>query len=801
VFWVHAGTRARFEEGYRRIAEATKMNGWNDKKVDILQLVRSWLCDESNGQWTMVIDNADDADVFFNNGSQNLTTGNLDESAELLSNFLPQSPNGSILVTSRNQDVAQKLIGASSGIVEVKPMDTGNALALLEKKLGFIAAKDDAMRLICALDFMPLAITQAAAFINQRAPRMSLSRYVDEVGRSDKDRARLLKKDVGDSRRDGQASNSIIATWQISFEHIRKQVPTAARLLSLMSMFDRQGIPESLLLDQYGDSEEGEVDFEDDIHTLCSFCLIEMSEDGREFEMHQLVQFSTKKWLELCSELEKWRATYAALMDASFPVGQHENWPVCHALFPHALAMVSNKPQDTLALEMWASVLFKAAWYVRELGQYRKAIELDFIALEVRRNVLGAEHPDTLNSLDSLGLVLEGQGNYREAETVHHQVMEVRERVLGPDDPSTLTSISNLASTYRKQGRWKDAEELFVIVLETRKIKLGVEHPHTLTSMAKLASTYWDQGRWKDAEDLDVQVLETRKTKLGESHPDTLVSMANLATTYGNQGRWDEAEELELQVLETRKIKLGEDHPQTLGSIANLASTYKEQGRWNDAEELEVQVLETRKTKLGESHPDTLVSMANLATTYGNQGRLDDAEELELQVLETRKTKLGEDHPDTLTSMANLAITYGNQDRWDDAQELEIQVLETRKAKLGEDHPDTLDSKANLASTYWRQGRWDDVEELEVQVLETRKTKFGEGHPDTLAIMNNLAVTWRWQGNHTKALDLMRECVQICRRVLGASHPETIASSATLSIWEAEQMDTTTEAMARDVQI
>jgi len=65
AFWVHGGTRARFEEGYRRIAEATRMDGWDNPKADVLRLVRSWLCDESNGRWVMVLDNADDLDVLF----------------------------------------------------------------------------------------------------------------------------------------------------------------------------------------------------------------------------------------------------------------------------------------------------------------------------------------------------------------------------------------------------------------------------------------------------------------------------------------------------------------------------------------------------------------------------------------------------------------------------------------------------------------------------------------------------------------------------------------------------------------
>ena len=63
MFWVHASSKARIEEGYRRIAEATRLPGRDDPKADILQLVRAWLCDESNGRWVTVVDNADDSSV------------------------------------------------------------------------------------------------------------------------------------------------------------------------------------------------------------------------------------------------------------------------------------------------------------------------------------------------------------------------------------------------------------------------------------------------------------------------------------------------------------------------------------------------------------------------------------------------------------------------------------------------------------------------------------------------------------------------------------------------------------------
>ncbi|KAF2175866.1 hypothetical protein K469DRAFT_52280 [Zopfia rhizophila CBS 207.26] len=306
VFWVHASSRARFEEGYRKIAERAKLPGWDQPDVDILKLVHSWLCDEANGRWVMIVDNADDLGVFprpsqRGKGSKDDVSSN---AAASLLEFLLQSLNGSILITSRSRDVAFRLTGSYADIIRVQPMDQAHALALLRNKLDGSFEQDDAAALVEALDYMPLAITQAAAYISQRAPRATVSRYLQDLRKGDQDRAKLLEMDIEDSRRDGTASNSIIATWQISFEHILRARPSATQLLSLMSLFDRQGIPESLLSGRYQEDNDASPDFEDDLNTLTSFSLVATDVDGYQFEMHRLVQFSTRKWLELQGELE-----------------------------------------------------------------------------------------------------------------------------------------------------------------------------------------------------------------------------------------------------------------------------------------------------------------------------------------------------------------------------------------------------------------------------------------------------------------------------------------------------------------
>jgi hypothetical protein len=788
--------------------------------------VHDWLCDEKKGKWALILDNVDDASFLVEarrTGQDEQTIGIQSGNPRSLVSYLPQCPHGSILITTRSEDEALNLV-EQRDIITIGPMSSEDALTLFENKLGGVDDGsndgDVAAELLVALELMPLAIVQAAAYILRRKSRYSVREYLQSFRESDRKRTSLLDYNGKQLRRDREAKNSIIVTWQISFNYIRKIRPSAADLLSLMSFFDRQGIPDALLQkrseqiksrqDQresdasncfdsdtgYSDDEEGSTPqssmsdgFEEDVSVLRNYSFISVNANGTTFEMHGLVQLATRKWLEAHGQMERWKGQFIKNLEAKLPTGEYENWDSCQALFPHAQSAAAQKPKEQDSLTEWASVLYKAAWYAWKTGKGVEAEKMSVQVLKTRKKILGDEHEDTLDGIELVGAVYKLNGRWDAAEELEIQVIETRKKKFGADHPSTLTSMDHLASTFWNQGRWDDAEKLLVQVIETRKMKHEMDHPETLISMANLASTFWNQGRWDEAEKLEVQVMETRKTKYGMDHPDTLASIGNLASTYQKQGRWNDAEKLEVQVMETRKTKHGMDHPDTLTSIGNLASTYRNQGRWDDAEELEVQVMETSQTKLGVDHPSTLTSMASLASTFWNQGRWDEAEKLEVQVMETRKTKFGVDHPDTLISMGNLALTYEKQDRWGEAEELQVQVMEMSKTKLGVDHPDTLRSMANLALTFWNQGRWDDAEELEVQVMETSKAKLGVDHPSTLTSMNNLAFTWKGNGKEIEAVRLMEDCIRVQKRVLGLNHPDSISSSTALDAWKAEQED------------
>ncbi|RAO73452.1 uncharacterized protein BHQ10_009464 [Talaromyces amestolkiae] len=650
VFWVHASTRARFEEAYRHIADRLELPRRDDPNVDVLQLVRNWLCDETNGQWMMIVDNADDIEVFY---LKQTRTG--DESSPPaptpLATYLPQSRNGSILITSRSKDAAARLAGGYRNIKEVFAMDETQALDLFRNKLGCASDEEGAVDLLRALDYIPLAITQAAAFINRRG-RMTASGYLDEFQRNDKKRKSLLNWDSGDLRRDESASNSVVLTWQISFEHIHEQRRSAAELLSLMSFFNPQGIPEWILrrhsksVAKAGDEDEADNAFDEDLGTLQSYSLITATADRDVCEMHALVQFCTRVWLSSFSDAKRWKQKFLGLMARESPQADFKNWVKCRQLLPHVVCLYESELPSDEAVKKWALMLNNAAWYMQTgLGKYDEAEKLNRRVLEGCEKELGVQHLVTLTSVSNLALVLQYQGKYDEAEKLNQRALEGSEKELGVQHPDTVTSVNNLAIVLQYQGKYNEAEKLYQRALKGCEKELGKKHPDTLTSVSNLAMVLRFQGRYDEAEKLNRQALEGREKELGKKHPDTLTSVSNLAMVLRYQGRYDEAEKLNRQVLEGCEKELGVQHPDTLTSVSNLAVVLRDQGKYNEAEKLNRRAVEEREKELGVQHPDTLNSIYGLACLLDKQKRYTEASELYQRACDGYKQKLGSQHP------------------------------------------------------------------------------------------------------------------------------------------------------------
>lgn len=687
MLWAHASNTSRLEQSFREIAEIMKVRGRYEPHADIFKLVHDWLRDERKGHWLLVVDNADDAGVLSaraNNSqdSQTSSVANTDNSGSILhhhlSTYLPQSRHGSVLVTSRTRQAAIQVV-EDSDIIPIEPMDAAAAHTLLRKKLGDETSDEDIAdsidELAAALDYMPLALAQAAAYIRRRAPRCSVQQYLKEYKQSDHRATSLLNHVAGDLRRDTSASNAILITWQISFDHVRSIRQSAADLLSLMSFFDRQGIPEDLLYGYHGpakdddtkdidtedentkdDATENNDSFEDDLKTLRDYSFVTATQSVNIFEMHSLVQLATRKWLESQDQLMKWREQFISNLCAEFPGRDHENLERCQALFLHTKAAMTQRPQSKKSLEEWASLLFKVGRYAYLQGRVEEVEAMALLSKDVRSNMLGHESVETLDSMELIGQAMQINHRYKDAETVHRQTLKIREKVLGRDHVDTLDSMMNLAFVLDLQGRNLEAEATNRQALAMQERVLGHEHPHTLITIQDLGWVLLNQGKYQEGEAMLRQALVLRQKVHGLEHPRTLGCAGDLASALERQGRRKEAEVMSRDVLAISEKVLGREHCSTLMSAHNLAYILSRQDMIKEAEVIYRQTLATREEVLGPNHPDTLHTVNTLASLLAKRGCYGESLALYDRACAGRANVLGEDHPDTHSSYKSRSV-------------------------------------------------------------------------------------------------------------------------------------------------
>jgi hypothetical protein len=567
IIWIPATNAESLHQAYLDAAQQLGIPRWDDDKEDVKRLVQGYLGKESTGRWLLVFDNADEIDMWTARAGSGLQHG---QGSQPLIDYLPKSKQGTILFTTRDRKIAVKL--AQQNVVDVPAMGRDAATQLLEKCLvnqDLVNSRQDTSALLSQLTYLPLAIVQAAAYINEN--EIALADYLSLLAEQEEEVIQLLSEEFEDDGRYRDVKNPIATTWLISFEKIRQRDLLAADYLSFMACVEPKDIPQSLL--PPGLSRKRETDA---IGTLTAYSFLTRRPADHALDLHRLVHLAMRNWLRKEEQLAQSTEKAIVRLEEVFPNSSHENRSLWRTYLTHV----------------------------------RYVLESDFVDKDWEAR---------MDLMWRYGKCLYQDGRWDEAEVPITQVLETRKRVLGADHPDMLISMAKLASTYRNQGRWDAAEELEVQVMETRKKKLGADRPSTLTSMANLASTYRNQGRWDAAEELEVQVMETRKKKLGADHPSTLTSMANLASTYSNQGRWDAAEELEVQVMETSKKKFGEDHPSTLTSMNNLAMTWKRCGQETKAISLMEDCVQLQKHILGDNHPYSISSSVRLASWKADQ--------------------------------------------------------------------------------------------------------------------------------------------------------------------------------------
>ncbi|CZR52799.1 uncharacterized protein PAC_02676 [Phialocephala subalpina] len=758
AFWIHASTAADFTYSYRQIAEAAKIPRRDDPKVDILDLTSRWL--ESNGPWLIVLDNCDDAELFF----KPLPAPGPDElyvqKRKTLSDYLPRAPNGIILITTRDHRAGSRLCGAKPSI-DVDRMDPSEAKELCFRKLQDQEIDEETLdTLLTKLEYLPLAITQAIAFISENGS--TVQHYLKLLESESK---KLLSKDIEDRRRYPGVPHSVMNTWRVSFDMIKEREPRAADMLSQMCFFNRQEIQRRLLVGEDG----GGMDFTTALGTLKSYRFITADKEDTSFEMHALVQLATRLWIEDENETEKYSALALKSVSGNFPAGDFEDRLLCEKLLLHAKAVLEYKQTKREDQLNNAELLHNTAWYAAEQGNFRDAEKWLEEAVNIRQEHLGVGESATLYSMNNLAMAYSDMGKPKDAVKLQERVVElINTKEGGENNPDSLEAMSQLANMYLALGMWSQAESLGKRVVENSEAA-EEEEEDVLRRKISLAEIYKDTGKHKLAQGLAEAVVQRLQEMVSEDKErleedaDTdddafpsptliamLAAMQTLAMIYRDQGKLEKAAKIGKQVMDTRTKRLGDKHPSTLDITSDMALIYEDQGQFEEAQRLGAWIVGTSETLLGAEHPSTLSSIINLTSVLEKMGQLEKAESLGKTVVKASTSILGESHRTSLLSMGNLASIYRSRGKLEDAAELGRRVLKMRKDTLEKNHPDVLMGVTNLALTYHKKGSFVEMRETLLSVQEPQSITICGIHT-TASVSPTLPPTLTMSGIHTAA--------------------------------------------------
>ncbi|KAK1973196.1 Tetratricopeptide repeat-domain-containing protein, partial [Colletotrichum cereale] len=495
VYWVHADNEATFTQDYEALARRAGLTDRFQGK-ELLRAVCEWI--EAQPCWLLIVDNADNLGIF-GVGRRMATLQAITEET-CLNDYIPRAPVGTVLWTSRDKRIVGSLVGARQG-VSVSRMSADEATALFEALRNENVAVSEKLaisELLTQLDHLPLAVSQAAAYIRQTSTQVA--KYLLRL-KEGKKRWRILQKLEFNRHRRREVPNSILETWSISMEHIRQEDDIAYRLLLTLAYIHNQNIPKIFIkaaaqavveddtesLSSSSPSTESEEESSEDneaittaLARLREFSFLALRKDqsiGQTYEMHKLVQDAARYSLGQKArrhEAAQYSKIALLLVSDFFPPRMREMWEKTDIWLPHALqssewAEICRADVD----EEIASLLSHVSGYLYDRGRWNEKEPVDEKTFSIRQRILGERHPDTIRSMSSLATTYHAQGRYDDAEKIYLEVLELRQEVLGKRHPDTIDSMAELATTYFKQGKYNETEKIYLEVLELRQEVLG----------------------------------------------------------------------------------------------------------------------------------------------------------------------------------------------------------------------------------------------------------------------------------------------------------------------------------------
>lgn len=689
ILWVHAETYQSLLADFVALAHLLDLPEKQDTDQHaIIAAVKYWLC--THQRWLLIFDNVDDPKV--------------------MGKFIPTRCKGHVLLTTRCQSVGPHIQN-----IEVPTLGCQEGMLFLLRRAKSIELHETyvnaseqvytaAQRVYELLDGLPLALDQAAAYIDET--QISFQDYLNLYATHHT--ALLQMRESGSEK---QYPFSVATTWLLSFERIESLNSSAADLLRLLAFLHPDDIPDVLLTtaaSELGDTLSQTISdplhFNTLIGVLRRFSLIRRNPETKTLALHRLVQTVL---IDAMSEEARyiWAERTLRAVNRAFPSGEFLTWSECQLYLPHTQACAAIVERWQIESLDAARLFSRAGSYLNERGHYTASERLLGLSLAINEKKLPWNHPDLARSLHDMSVLYLALELHERAEPLLTRAFDIRKLVLPPDHPDLAASYNCMGLFYTSRGKYEQAEPLLQKALESRLKAFGPIHADVAESLNELAMLYDMLGKYELAEHFYCSTVTTLEQLPGSPHLLLAVAYNNVAKFYSEHGKYAEAEPLFHQSLAIAEQVVGLDHPKVVIGLSNLAGLYLQQGKDIEAEALLLDTLKRAEQTWGTDHPYVSASLRHLANLYYKQGKYQEAEALMERTFAIRERTFGANHPSVADCCCYLAQIYICQERYKEAEAMYQRALSIQEEVLGPTHPAFMKTIKSFSAFLKERGR------------------------------------------------------------------------------------------------
>ena len=563
------------------------------------------------------------------------------DNAERIEDLRPVLPGGTghVLVTTRRGGF--RVLGP---VLDLGVFDRANAVTLLHCRAPNLSS-DEANALAEALGDLPLALEQAAAFLDQTG--LPAAEYLDLL--------RVRARELYARGRAAGHQDTIATLWSVSFKQLHDVQPNAVHLLDLCAWLAPEPIPLDLVTNHpdrvpepLASAVADPLALTDIVGVLVDYSLVRRTSGG--LLLHRLVQ-AVSRQSATAQQQRHPLAVDLALLRADLGediLGAPDNWPRWRQLLPHVLAATDHHDDaQPVAADDVAWLLERAATYLYVVGSglITGARPLLERALTIRESLYDPNDPQVAATLQSLGTVLSELGQWAAARPRLERALRIQENRYRPDHPDLADTLSSLGGVLARLGDSATARSMLERALNIYEAAYGPHDSRITTTLVFVGSIFMDIGKPAQAQEFFARALRIRESVLGPRHPWTATCLTHLGEALAALGELTTARSLLERGLRIRESAYGADSFIPAGTLVSLGAVLAEMGEPAAARALLERALRIREAVFGPNHLWTAITLNRLGRVLINLGDPAAARPLLIQALHIVETTYGPCHP------------------------------------------------------------------------------------------------------------------------------------------------------------